>query len=439
MEVSQMAIAISQTMEALCAVVQSLPIGTNLALLHFLWMQLSGTLLLSRGALFPALQAIGLFPAAVRRAWAAFHSGAWEIGELLSAWENYVRQQRQWQAHPYDGYYPKAVDLTAYWRPALKGCPSKHYYPPAEKALPAIVLGIIARVGSINGQRVALITELVRIDPEAPSEAKLQTRVVLRAAETLADDEMPVFDAGFKIRELQEAGLDRYTVRWATNFTARRNVLPAYEGHGRRPEYGEVVRPLARTRQGKRIPATPPDRIETWTERGIEFRAECWDNLVLSNVKVHPDNPTFQVVAIYDPRYREPWLLACPLRLSGPALRGLYRDRWPVEQVPLAAKQMLGGARQFVFAPESCQRLPELNLLAGSIVTYLAATLPATPTGFWDRDPKPTPGRLRRLLARTPFPESYPLPERLRKKDSVAEHLPKGILGHRRTKQAAST
>jgi len=53
--VSQMAIAICQTMEALCAVVQSLPIGTNLALLHFLWMQLSGTLLLSRGALFPAL------------------------------------------------------------------------------------------------------------------------------------------------------------------------------------------------------------------------------------------------------------------------------------------------------------------------------------------------------------------------------------------------
>ena len=145
-----------------------------------------------------------------------------------------------------------------------------------------------------------------------------------------------------------------------------------------------------------------------------------------------------QVVAIYDPCYREPWLLACPLRLSSPALRGLYRDRWPVEQVPLAAKQMLGGARQFVFAPESCQRLPELNLLAGSIVTYLAATLPAIPTGFWDRDPKPTPGRLRRLLAQTPFPKSYPLPERLRKKDSVSEHLPKGILGHRRTKQAAS-
>ena len=160
---------------------------------------------------------------------------------------------------------------------------------------------------------------------------------------------------------------------------------------------------------------------------------------MLPNVKVHPDNPTFHVVAVYDPRYREPWLLACPLRLSGPALRGLYRDRWPVEQIPLAAKQMLGGARQFVFAAESCQRLPELNLLAGSIVTYLAASLPAVPTGFWDRNPKPTPGRLRRLLARTLFPKTCPLPGQLRKKDSVTNHLPKGILGHRRTKQAVST
>ena len=59
-----------------------------------------------------------------------------------------------------------------------------------------------------------------------------------------------------------------------------------------------------------------------------------------------------------------------------------------MEQVPLVAKQTLGLSRQFVFAPESCQRLPELALLAGNILTYLAATLPPLPTGFWDRRPK---------------------------------------------------
>ena len=418
-------------------VTQALPIGTNLALLHFLWMLASGRLLPSRGAIFPALQATGLPVAAIRRAWAAFWVGAWELATLLQSWEAYVQQQGRWQPHQYEGYYPKAVDLTPFWRPTLKGCRTKHSHPAAGKALPAIVLGLVARVGSVNGQRVALLVEVVRADPTDPSEASLQAQVVQSTATKLADDEIPVFDAGSRIRELQAAKLPRYVVRMAKNSTARRNVLPEYKGHGRHPEYGEIVRPLARTYKGKTIPSTPPDRMETWTEGEIAFRAKFWDNLVLPDVKVHPDNPTFTVVSIYDPRYRTPWLLACPLALSGVSLRGLYRDRWPVEQVPLAAKQMLGAGRQFVFAPESQQRLPELALFAGSMVTYLAATLPATPTGFWDRQPKPAPGRLRRVLARMPFPESFPLPERIRRKASVVDHLPKGILGHRRKKQVA--
>ena len=428
--------ATSHTLEALCTITEGLPIGTNLGLLHFLWMQVSGSLLPSRGAIFPALQVIGLEPAPTRRAWAAFRYGDWQINDLLTTWEDYVVEQGQWQEHQHDGYRTKAVDLTAYWRPTLRGLKTKHYYPFAGKAFPAIVLGIIARVGNVNGQRVAVITDLVRTDPDDPAESSLQTRVVRQTAKTLDDDEIPVFDAGFKVRELQATGLTRYLVRLAVNFTARRNALLPYGGKGCRPKYGKLVRPLARKgKTGNIIPATVPDRVETWTENDVEFRAEFWDNLVLPNVKVHPDNPTFTVAAIYDPRFRQPWLLGCPLRLGGKALRGLYRDRWPVEQVPLAGKQMLGGARQFVFADESCQRLPELNLLSGTIVTYLAATLPAVPTGFWDRNPKPTPGRLRRLLARVSFPKLYQLPERLRKKNSVCDHLPKGILGHRRTKQ----
>ena len=71
-----------ETMNALCAVVQHLPIGTNLALLHFLWMLVNGSLLSSRGAIFPGLLSISLPPAAIRRAWAAFWGGAWDITDL---------------------------------------------------------------------------------------------------------------------------------------------------------------------------------------------------------------------------------------------------------------------------------------------------------------------------------------------------------------------
>ena len=141
---------------------------------------------------------------------------------------------------------------------------------------------------------------------------------------------------------------------------------------------------------------------------------------------------------IHDPRFTKPLVLATNLTLAAQDVRALYRDRWPVEQVPLAAKQMLGAVRAFVFAEETCQRLPELALLAGAILSYAAAGLPAIPTGFWDRNPQPTPGRLRRVLARVGFPTDYPLPAEIRQKASVTDHLPKGSSLFRRIKGSAA-
>jgi hypothetical protein len=74
---------------------------------------------------------------------------------------------------------------------------------------------------------------------------------------------------------------------------------------------------------------------------------------------------------------------------------------------------MLGARRAFVHAPETCQRLPQLALLVGAILSFAAASSPPIPTGFWDRRPQPTPGRRRRALARCPFPHHSPPPHRL--------------------------
>ena len=402
-------------------------------------MLVSGALLASRGGLFPALQSIGLGAAEVRRAWAAFRYGAWSINPMLHTWQTHVEGQGKWKAHQYAGYYVKAVDITAYWRSSVKGIKSKHYDAEADRALPAVVFGLVGRVGSVGEQRMALLTNLIRADLTDPSERALQTELVKQAALGLGDDEIPVFDAGFKLKALYAADLSRFVVRLAKNFTARRNVLPDSSG-GRPPEYGAIVRPLARSYNDRLIERTPPDHVETWQNRGLEFRAEFWYDLVLSDCKVSAENQTLTVVAIYDPRFEQPWLLACPLKLNGPDLWGIYHDRWPIEQLPLASKHMVGAHRQFVFAEESCYRLPELSLLAGSIQTYLAATSPPIPTGFWDRNPKCTPGRLRRWLARVAFSElSLPEQGRIRKKASVTAHLPKGIQGHRRSKQPVPT
>lgn len=244
----------------------------------------------------------------------------------------------------------------------------------------------------------------------------------------LTPEDVAVMDAGVKLSDVQAVGLERYLLRLPTNFTAHRNRLQPYGGKGRKPIYGEKIRPLGRRYNDKTIAASSPDREETWEENGVIMRTEIWEDLILPRVIPGPQANTFQVYAIYDPAYTSPWLLATPLNLKVTTVKAMYQDRLPVEQIPLSAKQMVGAHRQFVHANESIQRLPELSLVAGSILSYLAATTPIVPTGFWDRQPKRTPGRFRRMLMDKPFPQIYHLPDQFRKKASVTGHLPKGSL-----------
>ena len=418
-------------MNILVALTQDLPIGTNLALLQFMWMLVSGALLPQRGALFPALKASGLTDPAIRRAWAAFRGGAWQTVVVLRLWQAHIQGLPDWQVHRHEGYRAIVVDTTAFWRPALKNCASKHYHPSAQRALPAVVFGIVGEVGEIGGQRIACPRTFERVHPKDPSESRLWSEVLRHLKKTLAVDEIVVVDAGVKISDLQEAGIERYVLRLATNFTARPNVLPEHLGKGRKPVYGQRIRPLERRYKDKTLAKSLPDREETWSEAERLMRAEIWEGVVLPDVTPNKQAKTFNVYAIYDPAYPTPWVLATPLKLKATTVKAIYQDRWPVEQIPLAAKQMVGAHRQFVYADESIQRLPELALLAGSILTFLAATAPLAPTGFWDRQPKRTPGRFRRSLMGKPFPHSYPLPVQLRKKASVTAHLPKGFLARR--------
>jgi len=431
---------IEPTMSALITIVSGLSVGTNLAMLHFLWMLVNGSLLPHRGAIFPALQSTGIGEPSVRRAWTAFHSGMWQIGELMVAWNTYMQEQQRWQPRRYEGYYALAVDTTPFWRPKLKGVLSKYYNSVAEKALPAVIVGVVARIGEVAGRRLALPGSILRVHPKDPSEAALKKALLTQVSRMLAELEIMLVDAGFKIKACHEAKVARFLLRLAKNFTARRNYLPDTTGKkGKKPTKGALIRPLPRTHKGKTIAATPADAIFSWQlETGETVTVHLWRDLVRPDVEPSPTADLFDVYLIHDPRYDNPLLLATNVKVKAQTAHALYADRWPVEQLPLAGKQMVGAHRQFVFAQETRHRLPELVILAGSILTALAALYPTIATGFWDRKPEPTPGRFRRALAGLPFPQSYPLPGQFRQKASVTGHLPKGILAHRRSKQAVA-
>lgn len=403
-----MSIAITETIQALQLVLQTVPIGTNLALLHLLWSILNGSFLSSRGAIFPGMQLSRFSETGTRRSWAALRHGVWRVEDLIRAWRTHVQADGRWQPREYEGYRPVAADITTFWRRRLTGWPGKYFHGMANRLLGGIGFGLVVDVGQIDGQRLPLVRQIIRAQAQDMSQERLQTEVLTWLGRNLRAHEVAIFDAGAHVAEMQTAHIARYVIRLAKNCTARRRQLPVYAG-GRPREYGLLVRPLPRRRQGHFIAATVPDSEMTFVYQGRTIRVQQWQDLMLTTHKVAEGHDTFHVLVFHDPLYLDPLILGTNLTATPATIFQLYLDRWPVEQVPVVAKQTLGLQRQFVFAPQSCQRLPELALLGANILTYLAMTLPPMPTGFWDRRPKKRPDAYDASWPRPIFP-MMPLP-----------------------------
>ena len=205
---------------------------------------------------------------------------------------------------------------------------------------------------------------------------------------------------------------------------------------GRRPERGEMVRPLAGTSSRQRHCGhacrtaygalarrqAPPDRADM--ER-------LWFCPTPS-----PAVPTFRLVAIYDPRYKEPLLLATNLErecVGVVALVSKNAGAWSICRLPPSRCWGVSGptcsGRKAAFACPNSPCLP-----ATSWPTW---RLPArrSPRGFWDRAARPTvwtaaAGAWAECIVRT-----CPLWQaQLRKKNSVTAHLKTGVDAHRRCK-----
>jgi hypothetical protein len=149
-------IILGTTIQTLVSVVKRIPVGTNLGLVHLMWSMLQGSFLGSRGAIFPALQLSGFNEAETRRAWSAFCYGQWSMVRLLKAWRGHVIAEEKWQGHEYEGYKAVAVDLTSFYRPQLKGFVAKAFNGLLSKAVKGIAFGLVADVGSVAEQRLAL-------------------------------------------------------------------------------------------------------------------------------------------------------------------------------------------------------------------------------------------------------------------------------------------
>ncbi|MBV7327425.1 hypothetical protein KFU94_04025 [Chloroflexi bacterium TSY] len=366
------------TIAVLMNVLQVTPMGTNVNVMRLMWAMRNGSFLKSRGAIHSALKESGFEDEELRRSWWSFRYGSWDITSLLGSW------QGEWEAKKLEGYRVKSIDITGFWRPKLQGKVNRLYNSTARRALPALIFGVMISSGEIGGKRVPLLKAIMRCTV-GTKESEFRKKLLTETKKSLESDEVAVVDAGFTIREMLESGIDRFVLREAINCTVRRNEFPKRKEKGRPPEYGDIVRPLSRSYKGKRLEATTPDSSGRFLYSGRLICYQAWHNLVPRTTKVDTANRTYSIYVIQDPAYNTPLVLATVMTLQPETIYLVYLERWPVEPPPLASKQMIGLHRQFVHADEACFRLPELGLLAGNLLSHLAASLPPIPTGYWAR------------------------------------------------------
>lgn len=419
-------------------IVKDVGMGTNLALWHVLITVMSGRLLESRGAIISAMDRGGLDKATTVRAWRGARYGTWQVNDLLKRLNAHVAADGQWEGLKIGGRSVKAYDTLGIFRPRLQSGAGRHYDSRAGKALPAITFGILGAVGKLNAQPVTLPLKIIRgQDQAAQSDAVLMRRLIKATVSEVTSDDVITADRKFSPQELLESGCDAIVIRRPKNMTLRRTQVAAYKGRGRRPVHGEIVRPFARTYRGKTLPASQPDETQTWQEmhagQKVTVTADVWRGVMPMPQKGWTDQhhtlvkqATWTAIVAHHPAFKEPLVILMTVDFTAHQARQVVRARWGIEQPPLVAKQLLGGHRQFVHAPEMCFRLPELIFVAAAALTYLAATADPIPTGWWDKHPKPTAGRLRRELSKLAVSD-FPCPPQLCKKNSTTRHLPKGF------------
>jgi len=352
-----------RTLDLIEQLVAVAPEGTALGLCDLISAMFSGYFIESGGAVTPAVEAFlrqeikdeKEREARTRRAAKAVTYGSYNLKELMDKLQEIIQAEGNWKPIMAQGYGIVPVDFTIYRRTAVKKLKTKAYVSDANRAVPAVPIGMIASVGEVNGQRVALLKDVVLADLSVNEGAEHKKQLYKQVATVLGKDEIAVFDAGFKLVEATEVDIERCLIRLAKNCTFGKTAgrIPERTSEkGRIPSQykAEIVRPLARQHGGKTLPATAADKICTMTDESErEIEVHIWYKLyflerqlsaVTNKRKKHElRHMPLKVMAIYDPDYDEPLLVGTPLlSLEPDAAYKIYVTRWPVEGLPQAGK-----------------------------------------------------------------------------------------------------
>jgi len=191
----------------------------------------------------PGLATLGLPRRPCGRAWAALAYGKWHAAQFTGGLEQLVRRNRSFTPTSLGLSSRWPVTLVGFFRPRLQNCATKHDSSAAGKALPAIPLGIAARVGTVGTPRLAVPCLLVRSEPTDTRENRRTDAACSNGLTSSWQTTKPWSAIGGFPSDAPRSRDARYGRPRSRHFTARRAALPAYQGGDASPSAARLSAP----------------------------------------------------------------------------------------------------------------------------------------------------------------------------------------------------
>lgn len=282
--------------------------------------------------------------------------------------------------------------LRAGERLALAG---KGYDHRAGKAVRANIVAALTSVVLIGRTRVGLVR---RVRFGASCEEAVAA--VFRDAPKDSGPRLQVVDAGIATYEQFSKATATHALlgRLRRNCSLRCAPEPHDEGTPRGPgrprEHGAVLHPGADDPEVD--PVEDYQVVEIRDDHPRTLRVRRWRGVHVEKFK----RTVLDVVRIDDPDFKYPLIIATTAReLTSDEMRDGYGHRWPVETNFFVAQDTMAMDQPRAWTDPALSRRIALSLLCGSLLKAIAASFEAIPIGPWDREAKPSAGRLAHHLA----------------------------------------
>lgn len=262
---------------------------------------------------------------------------------------------------------------------------AKEYWTKVGKAVKCNVVAVASKIVTIKGVRLGLPQQI-----KMTKTAESAVEKVFEELRKTPPKKLIVVDAGIATKEEFSRATEKEALLGRLRINQKMRTEPTKKtGRGRPSIHGQIVHPGASV-------------VEIKEDQKIILESPEGEITIRRYNKLHfQEYPEIKidVLRVDDPKYKKPLLVGTTAReLTTEEFYQAYPMRWPIETLFFVGQDSCAMDCPRAWTKNAIESRIGLSLLASSLLQAISASCEAVATGPWDRNAKPSAGRLAKFL-----------------------------------------